>query len=37
MNENVRYGTGGNISLDDVKRQQHSKDTLINNWQHSAR
>ena len=28
---------GKNINLDDAKQQQHSRDTLINNWQHSAR
>ena len=26
-----------NTNLDDAKQQQHSRDTLINNWQHSAR
>ena len=26
-----------NTNWDDAKQQQHSRDTLINNWQHSAR
>ena len=43
MNENMRYEkqrkltNRWNISLDDAKQQQHSKVTLINSWQHSAR
>ena len=44
MNESMRYGKQKkltnrwkNKNLDDAKQQQHSRDTLINNWQHSAR
>ena len=44
MNESMRYGKQQkvinqwkNTNWDDAKQQQQSRDTLINNWQHSAR
>ena len=44
MNVSMRYGKQKKLTnrwkdsnWDDAKRQKHPRDTLINNWQHSAR
>ena len=40
INESMRYEKQKKLTnrwKDDARQQQHSRDTLINNWQHSAR